>query len=72
MNIGNEVNKYVYNGLWNGVWGDCRQLVTNRTRQEKQMGIFHTTAFNVDEVIRGGIEVEINKTIMVRKIGKNI
>jgi hypothetical protein len=70
MDIGNEVNKYVYNGLWNGVWGDCRLLMADKTRPEKLMGIFHSTAFNVDEVIRGGIVVEIDKTIMVVKMSK--
>jgi hypothetical protein len=72
MNIGKDINEYVYEDVWKGIWSDCRQLMTDKTRPEKQIGIYHSIAFNVNEVIGGGIVVEINKTIMVRKIGENM
>jgi hypothetical protein len=69
MNISHIINEDLYNEIWKVVWSDCRQTVTKQTSPHMPIAIYHSIALNIDDDgLRGNIVLEINKTLMIKKL----
>ena len=68
MNIGSEINEELYNLVWTNIWQECRNPIINQMSSLAHVNTYDSLGSVIDDTLRGHIALEINKTLMIKKL----